>query len=136
MMEIHFQVDGEPQGKARPRFTRYGKPYTPKKTTDYENSIRTEYIEAGGECTGFPVKVKISAAYKIPKATSKAIRAKMIAGDLRPVKKPDLDNIAKAVCDALNGIAYKDDAQIVCLEVCKYYSEYPHITVTVKEVLP
>lgn len=55
----------------------------------------------------------------------------MISGALLPTKKPDLDNVAKIVCDALNGVAYKDDAQIVDLKVHKYFSETPEVVVVI-----
>ena len=50
----------------------------------------------------------------------------------RPTKKPDLDNIIKAIADSLNGIAYKDDAQIVELKSKKFYSDTPRVEVTIK----
>ena len=54
-------------------------------------------------------------------------------GIIRPTKKPDLDNIAKAVLDSLNGIAYKDDSQIVSMVVSKKYSNRPRVEITLKE---
>jgi Holliday junction resolvase RusA-like endonuclease len=82
--------------------------------------------------------VLIVALFEIPKSTSKKRAELMRAGEIRPTKggrgNPDLDNIAKAICDALNGIAYHDDAQVVDLKVVKYYSDTPCVTVTVEEV--
>ena len=57
----------------------------------------------------------------------------MITDEIKPTKKPDADNIAKAVCDALNGIAYKDDSQVVDLTVRKYYSKFPRVQVFISE---
>jgi Holliday junction resolvase RusA-like endonuclease len=136
MMQIKFTVPGEPQGKARPRFTRGGRAYTPKKTVEYESSIRRAFQAAGGKPTGNPVSVAIIAEYKIPKSASKAKRGQMLSGEILPTKKPDADNIAKAVCDALNGVAYEDDAQVCWLKVSKKYSDDPKIEVTVREVIP
>ena len=135
MMQIEFTVPGEPQGKARPRVTRYGT-YTPKKTVDYEKAIKNAFLSAGGRRTESPVKVSITAYYKIPKSASKAKTASMECGDILPTKKPDLDNIAKCVCDALNGVAYNDDAQVCWLKLSKKYSDDPKIEVTVREVIP
>ena len=137
MMQIKFTVPGEPQGKARPRFTRDGRTYTPKKTVEYENSIRNAYLK---ECEGISfgtaaVKVIIVMYYKIPKSTSKKKHEMMISGEIRPTVKVDLDNCMKVVCDALNGIAYKDDAQIVSARLSKYYSDCPRIEVTIREVI-
>lgn len=135
MMRICFEVPGDPQGKARPRILRSGRAYTPKKTADYERDIRNAFNEAGGQITEHAVKVSIVAYYRIPKSTTKKMRAMMESGDVLPMKKPDLDNVAKAVCDALNGIAYKDDAQVCKLSVRKYYSDIPCIIVAVKEMI-
>lgn len=55
----------------------------------------------------------------------------MLSGEIRPTKKPDTDNIAKAICDALNGVAYRDDAQICCLTVQKQYSEMSAVSVRI-----
>lgn len=57
----------------------------------------------------------------------------LISGALFPMKKPDLDNVMKIMCDALNGIAYKDDAQIVNAKICKRWSsEMPSVWVTIE----
>ena len=57
----------------------------------------------------------------------------MLDGLIRPTKKPDWDNIGKVVCDALNGIAYRDDAQIVDSMVRKFYGEVPRVVVIIRE---
>lgn len=130
-----FTVIGEPQGKARPRILRSGRTYTPKKTADYEKAIRAAFKGAGGELTEYPVRVSITAYYRIPQSASKRMQAQMMENAVLPMKKPDLDNLAKAVCDALNGIAYKDDAQVCELFVQKLYSREPMTVVTVRELI-
>lgn len=135
MMMTTFCVPGEPQGKARPRFTRGGRTYTPRKTVAYEDAIREAFLNSGGQITELPVKVQISAFYKIPISASKSRAAKMDGGEILPTKKPDTDNIAKVVCDALNGVAYKDDAQVCWLRVAKKYKHEPMIVVTVSEIV-
>ena len=52
---------------------------------------------------------------------------------IRPMKKPDFDNIGKIVCDSLNDIAYHDDAQIVDAQVRKFFSDDPRVVVTIQE---
>jgi len=132
-----FTVPGEPVGKGRPRFNRYsGKAFTPEKTVNYENLVRLEYQMQVKE-EPFPEKVMlrllIKAYFGIPKSVSKKARAQMISMEQRPVKKPDMDNIIKAVADALNHIAYYDDSQIVSTTIEKYYAEQPRIEVTIEE---
>ena len=58
----------------------------------------------------------------------------MLAGEIKYTKKVDCDNLAKIVLDSLNGIAYKDDAQIFELSVKKLYADEPRVVVTLTEV--
>ena len=129
---LKFTIEGEPQGKARPRVTRGGKhTYTPKKTKDYQGLVQMlapkEYLEG-------PLKMEIIAYFKIPKSKSKKIKALMESGDIRPTKKPDYDNIGKIIADSLNGISYKDDSQIVRGTVEKWYSYEPRVEVFICKI--
>ena len=127
-----FTVAGAPQGKARPRVTRHGA-YTPQKTKDYEMQVCGAYMmQCGGAMfPDLPLYVTIWAYFPIPKSASKAKREKMLNGEIRPTVKPDFDNIAKAICDALNKEAYHDDSQIVRAYVFKYYSDNPRVEVQI-----
>ena len=53
-------------------------------------------------------------------------------GRLLPMVKPDADNVYKAVADALNGIVYRDDVQVVIGGFMKLYSGQPRIEVCVE----
>lgn len=139
MKRVEFTVHGPIKGKGRPRFTRVGqyvRTYTPNETVSYENLIKMEYIEENGEFQfdrALPLTLKLTAYYSIPKSVSKKNRQLMIAGKIRPLKKPDADNVMKVVCDALNGVAYADDVQIVTVILDRFYSEYPHLDVSIWE---
>lgn len=125
-----FEVLGEPIGKARPRVTRWGA-YTPQKTVDYENKIKTAYT--GGFYEGY-LKIDVKAYFKIPKSTSKKKKESMLMGKIKPDKKPDIDNVLKIVLDSLNKIAYKDDAQVIKASITKEYSDTPRIKITISEL--
>ena len=58
----------------------------------------------------------------------------MLNGELLPAKKPDIDNIAKTVLDALNSVAYRDDTQVVELQLRKQYSEKPRVEIYMEEL--
>ena len=139
-MTVGFEIPGKPFGKQRPKFSRQGgfvRAVTPKETVVYENLVRLSYQEQEGRKRfgdDAMIEVAITAYYEIPKSTSKKKRALMLEGKLRPTKKPDADNICKVICDALNGIAYRDDAAIVTATVSKRYSENPHVEVCMWEV--
>lgn len=124
MIQYNFMIPGKPRGKGRPRFTRNGHTYTDQKTRAYEDLTKAIFHRLSSEPIpeGYFIRVRIVAHYMIPKSASKADKAKMIAG-FYPVKaKPDIDNIAKIVLDALNGEAWRDDAQVTELNVKKVYS--------------
>ena len=140
MKQIHFTVPGKPFGKQRPRVAcrgKFSKAYTPKETIAYENLVKLFYAqEANGEMVPVDAElaIKITAYYEIPKAASKAKREKMLSGEIRPTKRPDIDNVAKAIYDSLNMVAYHDDAAIVEARISKFYSDYPRVEVTIKQI--
>lgn len=141
MTEINVRFPFEPKPKLRPRFkVRYNRvlTFTPTETKAFEAEIAKYYTLVS---KGFiydqhkPINVTLHFALPIPKGTSKKKVAAMVEGLELPTKKPDIDNLVKSVLDALNGIAWYDDNQIVTLSASKEYSEEPHIDLTVREVL-
>jgi Holliday junction resolvase RusA-like endonuclease len=134
---IKLIIPGKPMGKQRPRVMKRGITYTPKETVNYETLVKQLYITQNFEkqLEG-PLAMRIIAYFEIPKSTSKKQAAMMRDGDLRPTKKPDMDNIVKIIADALNQLAYKDDSQIVDLIINKFYSEQPRVEIYIREVNP
>lgn len=134
---IRFCVHGAPVGKARPRVTKSGHAYTPQKTKDYEAIVRACYqsqVGRGRFPAGVPLTVKITAEFPIPKSTGKK-RAAALLGRWH-TKKPDADNVAKAILDALNGVAYPDDSAVARLVVEKTYSDQPCVLVAIVGEIP
>lgn len=131
-------IYGEPMGKQRPKFSSFGgftKTYTPTKTTNYETLVKYEYARQDGtHHQGKGIILVLKAYYGIPKSFSKKKREMALHGKIRPKKKPDLDNIEKIICDALNKIAYDDDCQIICVLKAKWYDEVPRVEFKLKEV--
>ena len=129
-------VESKIVAKARPRVCKHGT-FTPKKTKDYEQLIRNNYIEQCGTFfeKGIPVQVSIKAYKKPPKSTTKK-NLRLIEKGLYPwTKKVDIDNICKSVLDALNGIAYADDGQVIKIKASKKYTlQEERIEIEVKEV--
>lgn len=136
-MMIKFIVSGKPQGKARPRFRKIGNyvsTYNPKQTTDYEKLVKLSAIEQckdklNKQYTGL-VKMSIKAYFKPNKSISKKQYDLLIGKEY--LKKPDSDNIAKIICDSLNGVVYKDDSQVAYLEIEKYYAEEERVEVIIE----
>lgn len=115
----------------------HARAFTPAKTRRYEDLIRLEAgraMEGRGQLQG-PTRVRIRAFMQTPQAIAKH-RSKgpaAEAGHLRPVTKPDADNFAKVI-DALNGIVWPDDNQVVELTVEKFYSERPRLELEASEL--
>ena len=135
---MQFIVKGRPQGKKRPRFSRVSHTvYTPSETINYETQIALAFKAGGGRCipTGQCVAVSVTAFFPVPKSYSKGKRKACIDGDIRPDKKPDIDNVLKVVLDALNGLAYDDDKQVIEAICRKYYTDGEgYLWVVVKSV--
>lgn len=131
---LTLTIPGEPMGKQRPRMMKTGHTYTPAKTVNYEVLIRQLFIEEffGHKPFESAVKIKIDAYFAIPKSASKRKKSAMMAGNIRPMKKPDCDNIAKIICDALNSLAYLDDKQIIDCTISKFYSDIPRVDVVIE----
>ena len=103
-------------GKQRPRMTKGGHVYTPKETEDAEKLIRGEWLKQHGTKHAShdgPVYLDVTTRRELAKSNPKRNAGKSDTG------KPDFDNVLKLVCDALNGITYQDDKQIVCSNVLK-----------------
>lgn len=132
-----FFVPGQPQGKGRAKVTVRGKfahAYTPDKTVSYENLIKVEYLRkyAGQPLLDGELTLWVVAIFGVPKSTSKKKAALMLDCKKRPTTKPDMDNIIKVIADANNGIAYRDDTQIVQIHAAKQYGEIPGVDVRIE----
>lgn len=139
---LDFTIPGQPVAQGRPRATTMGKGrnkkimmYDPKESKEYK---RYAALIAKQHAPKTPFTEQLSVVLKIyrqiPKSTTKKDRALFLAGIKRPVTKPDTDNYTKAVLDALNGIIWQDDSQIVDIYASKYYSDNPRVEILVKDI--
>ena len=146
ILMIYFKFKGEPVGKGRPRVTArrsktndnavFAHAYTPRKTRDFEDAIRFEFMASCCDKMpvypkGTPLKVDMTFAFGIPKSYSKKKREQCLNGIIQHTKKPDADNVAKAVLDALSGYAMEDDSQVVVMQLEKIYAEEPYVEVKI-----
>jgi len=137
---LTYMVEGNPIGKGRPKFARRGNfvsTYTPTKTRDYETVIKEAAQKAMGSNAVLetPVTVAIYITVPIPASYSKKRTEACLKDIERPIKKPDIDNIAKCFLDAMNEIVYKDDTQVLTLHVTKVYGTVGMVEVMVREDL-
>lgn len=137
MQEIKFKIPGPAKAKERPRarvMYSHGKPiaqiYTPKNTQGYEANIRACFARQIGDVRlAAPIRATILVIHSVPKSYPKRRREDCLMGAVPHTGKPDLDNIAKVVLDALNGVAYDDDAQVTELLIRKQYGPEPCVWV-------
>ena len=117
-------IHGRPVPKGRPRFTRSGHAYTPPKTNLFEKEVALAYRQSGFPMFDADAKLVLDIRFyfRIPKNTTQKQREE-IENKSYYAKKPDIDNLCKAVMDGLNGVAYEDDKQVVVLDACKMYDK-------------
>lgn len=132
---IELTVPGEPMGKGRPRWGKFGI-YMPKKTVNYETQIRERFA---AEYPGFvplnsAIRMELSIFLGIPGSESKRKQGLMEVGVIRPKKRPDLDNIEKAVMDALQSVAFRNDSQVCEVDKKKWYSRMPRLEILIKDL--
>lgn len=133
---VSFVVPGEPMGKGRPRVSTIAgraRMFTPAKTANYEGLIATvgSTAMAGRELIAGPVMVEMNIVLPVPPSWSKKKQAAALAGDVMPTKKPDADNVVKAIFDGLNAVVWKDDVQVVDAFVRKRFGPVPGVSVRV-----
>ncbi len=132
-------------GKERSRVSRNGgkvHQYTPKTTKANMNIIRKVFMQSVDKRglkvpKDAEVSIEINAYSLMPKSRPKRVQSEA------NLYKPDTDNIAKLVMDALNGVAYDDDKQVTELYVRKHRrqrketpntSEYMKVVITYHKV--
>lgn len=132
MSEFTFTVYGKVRGQGRPK-TSFAQRRVYKSSNDraWESKIKNAYINEGGIYFGSdPLEIIVETHRALPKSTPKRIQSEP------DIHKPDASNILKSIEDALNGIAYEDDKQIVGALVRKMPRErvLEHIVITIRSV--
>ena len=133
MKDYIFTVKGQPKGKGRPRFTKNGHVYTPESTRIYEEEIKLRYKEKyKNEMLDGNIAVEVFINKK-PASYLGISKYNKLLGKYCNIK-PDTDNVVKAVLDALNGVAYADDKNVVEIYAVKKYSTESSVVVRLYEL--
>ena len=142
VMEI--VIYGEPVPQGRPKFVRIGNhvhTYDPEKSRSYKQLVRFWVTQHLKKIDGFKpyenaLCVDLVFYLGIPLSWTKQKKLRAIQGQIRPTSKKtgDADNLCKSVTDAISGLVYIDDSQIVNLGVSKYYSETPRCVLKITEI--
>ncbi|NNV08118.1 RusA family crossover junction endodeoxyribonuclease [Geobacillus sp. MMMUD3] len=135
---IKLIVYGEPVAQGRPRATTVNgrvRMYDPKKSRDFKHYLklaaskhRPEQLIEG------PISLEVKVYKPTLKSFSKKKKVAAEAGQIRPISKPDVSNYLKLIEDALTGVIWKDDSQIIDCSISKYYSETPRTEIQIKEM--
>jgi len=138
MNSVNFTVPGTPVGKGRPRFARHGAhvvAYTPDKTVNFEVVVKVMASQAmaGRALLTRPVSLHIDMFMPVPPSWSRKRRDLAFSGLIGATTKPDVSNVLKAIEDAINGVVYLDDKQIVGGGFTKQYGLIPRVEVRVQE---
>lgn len=138
MTEIKIIVPGQPVPQGRPKFANRGSfvtVYDPPKSKAYKKLVAQYAVhKAPKKLLEGELEVEIQVFKETLKSFSRANKVDAEARLLRPITKPDADNYAKGPLDALKGIIWKDDGQVVDLHCSKYYSSQPRIEIIIREV--
>ena len=110
-MKYGLLIRERPLSKQRPRFGN-GHTYTPSKTKEYEERVGYEWKKKYKDCLTGAVSVTMKFFFHEPKKAG-----------VYKTSRPDIDNLAKAILDGLNGIAFTDDSQVVELHLYKLWGE-------------
>lgn len=133
---ISFTVYGEPVAQGRPRFTTIGghvRAFDPQKSYNYKQLVRIEALKVKPqELLQKAIRLEIRACRSIPKSFSKKRQILAAQGDIRPTTKPDIDNIVKGIKDALKGVIWRDDSQVVEVIASKWYSNEPRVEIDIE----
>ena len=137
-MILEVFIPGQIRSKQRPRFLRdKGFAYTPSQTRNYENHIKAVFTDKYPQHVPIdakePIELTMVANFSVPKSTSEKKKKLMLAGFIKPTKKPDADNILKQI-DALNKIAFHDDSQITTVTITKKYSQIEGLYIKINTI--
>lgn len=127
-MNILLTIIGNPQPQLRPRFSRRGnfvKVYDPEKSRSWKETVKWQAIEQKATVLQGALKMNLLFCFTRPKSLPKKIIAH--------TKKPDLDNCVKCIKDALEGVCYERDSQIMELQAMKIYSDRPRVEIQIFE---
>lgn len=140
MTPLTFTIPGEPKGKGRPRIVKIGgfsRLAADKKTATYENLVAMAAQEAlgGRPMLDGPLALHVTVRMTPAASASRKATAAMLAGEIAPTKRPDLDNVLKAVLDGCNAVAFRDDVLVTQITASKVYATSPGVDVTISPAL-
>ncbi len=134
-----FEIHGDPIPQKQTQFIRKtGIAYDPSKKSRSQIQWQSRPYAPSVPLQG-PISVDITFYFAPPKSTSSVKRRQMLNHVIHHTKKPDADNCAYLITNALKGIFYDDDAQIIDLNIHKRFAEVAKTVVkiiAIEEIAP
>lgn len=143
---IIFTVPGEVRGQGRPRTQvvngrdgrSYAHIYQSHKDSNTKHNIQLyakEALDKAGYAMAHPsargISVLVRIYMRMPNSFSQKKRNKALEDEIRPRKKPDLDNVLKSVLDAMTGVVYRDDKEVTAIQVVRHYYDSDRLAIQV-----
>lgn len=136
-----FVIQGNPRGQGRPRACKRGRHaavYEAKEDTMYKENLAAQVVAQRPNFIGVDLAVEIEMHFYLSRPAYhfgvKGLKPRFETA--KPLGKPDVDNMVKAVKDSLTGIVWHDDCQVVKVIAEKHYADtQPHITLEIKSPL-
>jgi len=139
MKEIILKFNVKPMAKQSFRTTRKGYKYLDASVVKYRKTLRTMAIaqirEQKAEKLDGAISIEILYSFQRPQGLRKKEKSEIDSGKSMPkTTKPDIDNLTKAILDALNGIAWNDDAQVAEIKAKKIWSQKDLIEIKIMQI--
>ena len=108
--------------------------YDPEKSRLYKSLVRDAAAKVMPEVPlDIALHLYVIVYRSIPGSWSDKKQKAAQDGEIRPSKRPDLDNYIKAIMDALTGVIWRDDSQVTSMYAAKCYDVRPRIEVVISE---
>ena len=127
-----FEVEGIPDVQKQTRWTRSGHAFNPSSKDIQRLQWQIKPYAPKCPLTG-AIEMNLTFYLPIPKSVSSRVKTQMLNGVILPTKRPDFDNLAYLVTNALKQLVYADDSQITDATIRKRYSDRPR---TVIKIIP
>lgn len=110
--------------------------YTPDKSADYKTKVRwlAKAAMRGRKPLEGALRLSLDMRFALLQSKSLKWQRAALASEIRPVVRPDGSNVAKGIEDALNGVCWLDDSQVVSCLWRKRYALEPCVVITVESI--
>ena len=128
-----FEIEGVPIPQKQTKFIKAtGIAYNPSRKDVEQVKWQIKPYAPQAPLEG-AIEMHLTFYMPIPKSVSRAVHMQMLNGVILHVKKPDFDNLAYLITNALKQIVYRDDSQVTDCIIRKRYGERPR---TVIKIIP